>query len=142
MKVETLLKTALLLLVVALTVVLTSWLSSEATVARAQGGGGSAAGNWILVTSEIQAGEGLLYMFNAESETLLVYAFYRRSGTTRGQTRYKGDLEFLAGRHCRWDALYAKLTPYPYEIRGRRVPSDLFTPAQVKKLYERASDKR
>jgi len=142
MKMETLLKTALMLLIICLAVVVTSWLSGEATVARAQGGGGSASGNWILVTSTIQSGESLLYMFNAEDEVLLVYAFHRRSGTTAGKSRYRGDLEFLAGRHCRWDALYTKLTPYPYQIRGRRVPSDLLTPAQLKKLFERVSDRR
>ena len=142
MKTETLLKAALMLLVVCLAVVLTSWLSGEATVARAQGGGGSAAGNWILVTSAIQNGEGLLYMFNAEKEVLLVYAFYRRSGSGKGATRYRGDLEFLAGRHCRWDALYSVLSPYPYETGRRRVPTDLLTPGQIKKLFERKSDKR
>ena len=142
MKTETLLKTALMLLVVCLAVVVTSWLSSEATVARAQGGGGSASGNWILVTSTVQTGESLLYMFNAETEVLLVYAFYRRSGTTKGQSRYRGDLEFLAGRHCRWDALYSMLTPYPYQISNQRVPSNLHTPAQVKKYFERTSEKR
>ncbi len=141
MKTETLLKTALMLLVVCLTIVVTSWLSSEAVTARAEGGGGSASGNWVLVTSSIRSGEGLLYMFNAEREVLLVYAYYRRSGgSTRGATRYRGDLEFLAGRHCRWDALYSALTPFPYELKSRRLPKDLPTPAQVKKLFEARSE--
>jgi hypothetical protein len=141
MKTETLLKTALMLLVVCLTIVVTSWLSSEATVARANGGGGSAAGNWILVTTTLQNSEGLLYMFNAEREVLLVYAFYRRTGTSRGATRYRGDLEFLAGRHCRWDALYSGLTPFPYELKNRRLPKDLPTPAQVKRLFEKRAER-
>ena len=138
MKTETLLKTALMLLIVCLAVVMTSWVSSNSTVARADG---AAAGDWILVTSTYQAGEGLLYMFNAEREVLLVYAYYRRTGSTKGATRYRGDLEFLAGRHCRWDALYSGLTPYPYELKSRRLPKDVYTPAQIKKLFERRSDK-
>lgn len=142
MKTETLLKTALMLLIVVLIMVVTSWVATERTAARAQGGGGSASGKWVLVTSTIQTGESILYMFNAEKEVLLVYAYYRRSGNARGQARYSGDLEFLAGRHCRWDALYSQLAPYPYAIKGRRVPSDLYTPAQVKRLFEKESDKK
>ena len=142
MKTETLLKTALMLLIVALIVVLTSWVASERTVARAQGGGGSASGKWILVTSTIQTGESILYMFNAEKEVLLVYAYYRRSGTARGTSRYRGDLEFLAGRYCRWDSLYSQLAPFPYSTKGRRVPSDFYMPAQVKRLFEKQSEKR
>lgn len=142
MKTETLLKTALMLLIVVLIVVVTSWVASERTVARAQGGGGSASGKWVMVTSTIQTGESILYMFNAEKEVLLVYAYYRRSGTSRGQSRYRGDLEFLAGRHCRWDALYSQLAPFPYATKTRRVPSDLYMPAQLKKFFERESDRR
>jgi hypothetical protein len=142
MKTDTLLRAALMLLVIALVVVITSWVSSEHSPALAQGGGGSASGHWILVASTIQTGESVLYMFNTEKEVLLVYAFYRRSGTTRGQSRYQGDLEFLAGRHCKWDVLYSQLTPYPYKVRGRRVPSNVYTPAQLKKLFEAEAERR
>ena len=137
---ERLLRGMLMVLVAALVAVAASWLSSEQSPAQAQGGGGSASGHWILVSSEIQPGEGLLYMFNAEKEVLLVYAFYRRSGTTRGTSRYRGDLEFLAGRHCRWDMLYSQLVPYPYKLEGRRVPSSVHTPAEIKKHFERESE--
>ena len=134
MKAEVLLKAALMVLVVALAVVITSWLSSEGAAARAQGGGGgSASGKWILVTSTIQTGESVLYMFNAEKEVLLVYAYYRRSGTTRGSTRYRGDLEFLAGRHCKWAALYSQQRPYPYGINNSQPPSGSRMPAEIKK---------
>ncbi len=141
MKIERLLRMLMIVLVVSLVAALASWLSSEQSVARAQGGGGSASGSWILVTSTIQSGESLLYMFNTDKEVLLVYAFYRRAGTGRSTSRYRGDLEFLAGRHCRWDALYSQLTPYPYELEGRRVPSSVHTPAQVKKRFEKRSEK-
>jgi len=139
MKAEVLLKAALMVLVVGLAVVITSWLGSEGTVARAQGGGGSASGKWILVTSTIQTGESVLYMFNAEKEVLLVYAYYRRSGTTRGSSRYRGDLEFLAGRHCKWDALYSQQRPYPDGIKKQPPPKGTHTPAELKKYFDRVS---
>ena len=137
MKLEVLLKTALMLLIIALAVVITSWVTSGHTEALAQGGGGSASGSWMMVSAEIQPGESLLYMFNADREVLLVYAFYRRAGVTRGARRYQGDLEFLAGRHCKWDLLYSQLRPYPYGA-GRRVSSGVHMPAQLKEFFEKA----
>jgi len=139
MKAEVLLKAALMVLIVGLAIVITSWLGSEGAVARAQGGGGSASGKWILVTSTIQAGESVLYMFNAEKEVLLVYAYYRRSGTTRGSSRYRGDLEFLAGRHCKWDALYSQQRPYRDGIKRQDPPSGTHTPATMKNHFEKVS---
>ena len=139
MRTEALLKCALVTLVVALAIVVTSWVGSEGNEANAQTG--SAAGNWILVTSTIQPGESLLYMFNAEKEVMLVYAFYRRAGTARGTNRYRGDLEFLAGRHCKWDALYAQRRLFPYAVRRQNPPSGTTTPKQLKQLLE-AMDER
>ncbi|MFH1730845.1 MAG: hypothetical protein ABIF82_04235 [Planctomycetota bacterium] len=139
MKAEVLLKAALMVLILALAVVITSWLASEGAVAQAQGGGGSASGQWVLVTSTIQTGESVLYMFNAEKEVLLVYAYYRRSGTSAGASRYRGDLEFLAGRHCKWDALYSQRRPYPYGIKKQEPPSGTHTPAEMKKYFDKVS---
>jgi hypothetical protein len=139
MRLGTLLKTVLMLLIVALAVVLTSWVTSEMIPARAQGGGGMAGGEWIMVSAQLGGGDGYIYMFNTQKEVLLVYAFYRRAGVTRGSNRFSGDLEFLAGRHCQWDMLYSQLVPYPYGVLRRRVPSDTHTPAQMKQLFEKES---
>ncbi len=138
MKLETLTRIVLVMLVVGLAVVLAAWWGSEGNVAQADGG--SAAGNWILVTSTIQNGESLLYMFNAETETLLVYAYYRRSGTTRGSSRYRGDLEFLAGRHCKWDALYSRVRPYPYVLKNESPPKGIHMPAELKEAHAKVSE--
>jgi hypothetical protein len=136
MKMETMLKTALMLLVVALMVTVTSWVSSEVTSARAQaasGGGGSSADGWMMVASQLVNGDGMIYMFNAKKEVLLIYAFYSRSNS-RGASRFSSsDLEFLAGRHCKWDALYSQVSPYP-----RSAPrSNTHTPAQIKAAFEK-----
>lgn len=131
MKTETLLKCALMMLVVALGVVVTSWAGSEKNTARAEPS--SSAGNWILVTSTINTGENLLYMFNTEREVLLVYAFYRR-GMAKGASRYRGDLEFLAGRHCKWDALYSQRSLFPYAARRQAPPSGTFSPKQLRNM--------
>ena len=138
MRTEVLLKCALMTLIVALAVALTSWIGSESNEARAQSGG--AAGNWILVTSTIQNGEGVLYMFNAEREVLLVYAFYRRSGAGRGSSRYQGDLEFLAGRHCKWDSLYSQQRLFPYAFRKENPPSGVATPKVIKQKLQAIQD--
>jgi len=132
MRTEALLKCALMMLVVALAVVVTSWVGSENNVARAERG--SSAGNWILITSTIQTGESLLYMFNTERQVLLVYAFYRRAGTTRGASRYRGDLEFLAGRHCKWDTLYSQRRLFPHAARRQPLQPGAFAPKQLKKM--------
>ncbi len=136
MKTDVLLKTVLALLVVALAVTLALWFGSEQTAARAQGGGGSSAGNWILVASTLRDGEGLLYVFNTEKEVLLVYSYNRgrRSGSS-GRNLFDGDFDFLAGRHCKWDVLYSQLRPYPTEAPK----SDRHTPAQMKSQFEAAS---
>jgi hypothetical protein len=130
MRTETLLRGALMMLIVALAVVITSWVGSEDNAARADSGG--VGGNWILVTSTIQSGESLLYMFDTQRQTLLVYAFYRRAGISRGTSRYRGDLEFLAGRHCKWDALYSQKRPYPYGITRKAPPSGAHMPKAIK----------
>ena len=140
MKIEILLKTALLLLVVALAVVITSWVTSEHSAALAQGGGGSATGQWMMATGEMQAGESVLYMFNTDKQVMLVYAYYRRAGITRGSNRYNGDLQFLAGRHCKWDMLYSQLRPYPYVLHRQKTRSDLDMPAEIMKAYQKASE--
>jgi hypothetical protein len=138
MKIEMLLKAVLVLLVVALVVTLTSWATSEWTTARAQGGGGQAGGNWIMVASELRAGEGLIYMFNTDKDVLLVYAYHRgRRRGGRGNT-FDGDLQFLAGRHCKWDLLFSQMLPYPTE----RPKSGMHTPAQMKSMFEKASRAR
>lgn len=139
MKAEVLTKAALMVLIVGLAVVITSWLGSEGAVARAQGGGGDASRKWIVVTSTIQTGESLLYMFNTEREVLLVYAYYRRSGPNRGTSRYRGDLEFLAGRHCKWDARYSQLRPYPDGITKQQPPKGTHTPAEMLKHFQKVS---
>ncbi len=139
MKTDALLRLALVALIVGLAGVITSWVGGENNPARADQG--SSAGSWILVTSTIQNGENLLYMFDAEREVLLVYAFYKRAGNGRGPTRYQGDLEFLAGRHCRWDVLYSQQRLFPYAARNEKVPSRVATPKQLKKLATTISEK-
>jgi hypothetical protein len=135
--VAALLKMTLLALAVMLAVVVASWLGSASDVADAAPSGvGGAAGNWILVTSTIQSGESLLYVFNADKEVLLVYAFYRRSGVSKGASRYRGDLEFLAGRHCKWDMLYSQRRPYPYGLGQGEPSKHAHTPAQLKRALK------
>ncbi len=138
MKLETLTRIVLVMLVVGVLAVFTAWWSSEGNVAQADTGG--AARQWILVTSTIQNGESLLYMFNTDKEVLLVYAYYRRPGTGRGPSRYRGDLEFLAGRHCKWDALYSRVRPYPYPLEKEAPPKDLHLPAELKDAYGKVSE--
>ncbi|MFO7898498.1 MAG: hypothetical protein R6V58_05500 [Planctomycetota bacterium] len=135
MKLETLLKTALVLLLMAVCVVITSWMSSEVTEARAQGGGGSEADDWLMVASTLRQGEGLIYVINAKREVLLVYAYHRgkRSRSTR---LFTGHFEFLAGRHMKWDVLYSQLRPFPTDPN---MYDDIATPAQLKQAYERLS---
>jgi len=136
MKVEILLKTVLVLLLVLLAVVITSWMTSERMAARAQGGGGSGSGDWLMVASELRSGEGLVYLLNTKKETLLVYSYHRgRRSRTTGRNRFDGDFQFLAGRHCKWDLLYSQLLPFPKE----KPKSDMLTPAQLKMLFEKAS---
>ena len=132
MKVETLFKALLFLLVLALAVTITSWVTSQHQAARAQGGGGAAAGNWLMVASEFRSGEGLIYMFQVQKEVLLVYA-YHRGRKRMGRNNFDGDLQFLAGRHCKWDALYSQQIPYPTE----RPKSDMPVPQQIQKRYEK-----
>lgn len=138
MRIDMFLKSVLGLLLVALTVTLTLWFTSEQTEAWAQGGGGSSSGNWILVASTLREGEGLLYVFNTEKEVLLVYSYNRGRKTASGasgRNLFDGDFEFLAGRHCKWDVLYSQLRPYPTETPK----SDRHTPAQMKALFESVS---
>lgn len=142
MKLESLLKGVLALLCVALILVISSWVASEMSYARAQGGGGSASGEWILVSAQYPAGGdnlgNVLYMFNTDKQVLLVYAYHRgrKSGVSRNP--YSADLEFLAGRHCRWDLLYSQLAPYPYGPDDKP-PSGLHMPAQMKSAFEKIS---
>ena len=135
MTVERSLKAMLTMLTVLLAVVLTSWFTSEYRPARADGGGGGAAGDWIMVASTLRDGEGLVYALNTKKEVLLVYAYHRGKKST-SKRLFTGDLQFLAGRHCKWDVLYSQLLPYPTERASSR---DLLTPAQIKKLYEKAN---
>jgi hypothetical protein len=140
MKTDVLLKTALFLLVVGLAVTLTSWFSSERNEALAANG--AAAGQWIIVSEQNQhsanESDSLIYVLNTEKETLLVYAFWRRTGA-RGSSRMLGDLEFLAGRHIKWDLLYSQKVPYPYKALRRRIPSGLAMPTEMKQLFEKES---
>ena len=111
MRTATVLRGVLVLLAIALTAVVTSYVASERNPAAAAPDAGSAkapgageAGDWILVSSTLREGEGLLYVFNTKSETLLAYAYHRgRKGANARQ--FTGDLEFLAGRCCKWDRL-------------------------------------
>jgi len=139
MKLQVMLRTALILLLVTLAAVVFSWVTSDQSTALAQGGGGSASGAWMMVSSQAVSGDGYIYMFNSDKEVLLVYAFYRRSNPTQGTSRLRGDLEFIAGRHCKWDLLYSQLTPFPYVLVGRTPPSGVPMPAQMKKQFEKAS---
>jgi len=132
MKVEALLKTVLVMLAVALAVVLTSWVAGERHDARAQGGGGAKADEWMMVASTLRAGEGLIYMFNTQKQVLLVYAYHHgRSGGRRNN--FDGDLQFIAGRHCTWDLLYSQQRPFP----AGAPPKGLLTPRQVKDEYDK-----
>jgi len=135
MKTQTMLKSLLFVLVVALAVTVTSWLGSEANPAKADGGGGSASGEWMMVASTLREGEGLIYVVNTKREVLLVYS-YHRGRKTRDDRQFTGDLQFLAGRHMKWDVLYCQLLPYP---TVRSAYKDMLTPAEVQKLFERVS---
>ena len=144
MKLESLLKGFLCLLSVALILVISSWIASEISNARAEGGGGSSSGEWILVTanfpvSNTEAGNGnVLYMFNTDKQVLLVYS-YNNGWRTTGQNRYmNSDLVFLAGRHCRWDLLYSQLSPYPYGPT-EKPPTGIRVPSEIKSAFERLS---
>jgi len=136
MKLDSLLRASLLVLSVLLAVTIAAWIASDQTVAWAQGGGGSATGDWMMVSSELHTGEGLVYVFNAKKEVLLVYAYHRgrksRAGT---RNRFDGDFQFLAGRLVKWDVLYVQLRPYPLEAPK----SGMHTPEQVKSAFEKAS---
>ena len=140
MKAETFLKTTLVVLLAGLAVVVGSWMTSEFSTARAEGGGGSASGEWIVVASTLDSGNGLVYIFNTDKQVLLVYAYHRgfKSRST-GTNPFIGDLQFLAGRHCRWDVLYAQLTPFPYTTPGNPAPKDSIMPVQMKKAFETLS---
>jgi len=138
MRTETLLKGILIVLLVGLTAVVTSWVMSEVSVVQAQGGGGAEAGQWIIVASELNAGNGLIYMFNTDKQVLLVYS-YNRSRSRASGNSFAGDLQFLAGRHCRWDLLYSQLVPFPYNP-GDREPSGTVLPAAMKKAFEKVSE--
>ena len=59
------------------------------------------------------------------------------SSSTRSASRFKGTLEFLAGRYCKWDMLYSQLLPYPTD----RPKSDTHTPAQIQSAYEKRAGK-
>lgn len=134
MKLNTILKGVLGLLVLGLIITATSWFFS----AKAEDA--AAAGEWILVTGELNDGNAVLYMFNTEKQVLLVYAYHRgrRGGAGGGRNTFNGDLEFLAGRLCRWDMLYSTLIPYPYS-RTNTPPSGMHTPEEMKKAFEKAS---
>lgn len=135
MKLRMLLKATLAFLLVALIVTIASWITSEYVEARAQGGGGGASGDWIMVASTLRTGEGMIYVLNTKRETLLVYSYHRgRKSTSR--RLFTGDLQLLAGRHVKWDLLYSQLLPHPTE---RRSSKDLVTPKQMKMRYEKVS---
>ncbi len=132
MKAEKLLKAALVLLVMGLCVTLISWIGSEFTQARAQGGGGGEAGEWIMVASTLREGEGLIYVINTRREVLLVYA-YHRGRRARDDRRFTGHLEILAGRHMRWDVMYVQQSPFP---RDRDLYREIPTPAEMQRAFE------
>jgi hypothetical protein len=142
MKTAVLLKTALMLLVIALAAVMVSWATTGSSVARAEGGGGSAAGDWMMVSAQTVSNDGMIYLFNAEKETLLIYAYYRRSNPDRGTSRVTGDLEFLAGRHCKWDLLYSQVAVFPYAYKGQAPPSGVIPPATMKKGFLAVTEHR
>ena len=123
-----------MLLVIALVVTITSWVTSQHNQALAQGGGGSESGQWMMATATFgEQNEGLLYMFNTDKQVLLVYAFYRYQSTGKGSNRYEGHLHFLAGRLCKWDLLFSQLKPYNLE---ERFPRNFRTPEWMKKAFE------
>ncbi len=140
MKLETLLKTVLVLLIVGLAAVVGSWFTSEFSAARAQGGGGSASGEWMMVSSELSSGNGLIYLFNTQKQVLLVYGYHRGFVARATRNTFQGDLQFLAGRHCQWDLLFSQLVPFPYVGKGVNTPPpEVLTPGEMKKLFEAAS---
>lgn len=137
MKIHKMLRAVLTLLVLALVVVMTSWFASEHEPALAQGVGAGRSANWIVVASTLRQGAGLLYMFDAKREVLLVYAYHRgfRQGL-RAKNSFAGDLQFLAGRHCKWDVLYSQLRPYPMT----RPKQGMLTPRELKNLFDKVSN--
>jgi hypothetical protein len=136
MKLDTMLKAMLMLLCVALMVTLMSWFTSQHVAALADGP--SSTDGWMMVSADANSEDGFIYMFSAKKETLLIYAYYRRQRTT-GSARMQGDLEFLAGRHVKWDILLSQLQPYPYAITGKRMSTGAHTPAQIKTAFDKLS---
>jgi hypothetical protein len=141
MKLDVLLRSLFVVLVVALSLTVFSWITSDRSEAVADapggGGGGMTANGWIVVASNLgETGDGLIYVLDTERETLMVYAFYRRAGIARGANRFDGDLEFLAGRHVKWDSLFSSRYVFPYSMGGGRRPRrDVHMPSQVQKAY-------
>ncbi|MFO7898497.1 MAG: hypothetical protein R6V58_05495 [Planctomycetota bacterium] len=128
MNAQAFLKGMLVLLVVSLAVTITSYVVSERNPARAQGGGGaSPTDDWMMLASTLRQGQGLLYMFNARRDVLLVYAYHRGHWGQGSQRRFDADLEFLAGRHIKWDLEFAARDPFPRVKRH-----GVLTPAEVK----------
>lgn len=137
MKIHKMLSAVLTLLVLALVVVMTSWFASEHQPALAQGAGAGRSADWIMVASTLREGAGLLYMFDTKREVLLVYAYHRGSRQgVRAKNSFAGDLQFLAGRHCRWDVLYSQLRPYPME----RPKPGMLQPRELKDMFDKVSD--
>jgi len=130
MRPSVLLKGLFVVLLGALAVTLLSWVTSQHQAARAQGGGGAAAGKWLMVASELRQGEGLVYLFNTDKEVLVIYA-YHRGRKRMGRNNFDGDLQFLAGRHCKWDALYCQQLPFP----TKPPPKGSHTQKEIEKRY-------
>ena len=136
MKTEALLRTMLTVLVAALAVAAASWLMSERGEARAQTAGASS--DWIMMDSSLRDGEGLIYLFHAKKEILLVYGYHRgHRGSRARKDSFEGDLEFLAGRLCRYDVAFSQQFPYPTKTREK-----VATPADIRKEYDRLMKKR
>jgi hypothetical protein len=118
-----------MMLVLALAMAVGGWLEADDADARAQGDR-MLAGEWIAVTSTLRQGEGLLYMFHTRREVLLVDACHRGRRAGGRRNSFDGDLQSLAGRHCKWDALLSERLPFPREKRH-----GMLTPAEVKRLF-------
>ena len=97
-----------------------------ASPAVAQGGGGGVAGSITAVTGEYEGGGSVLYIFDAQKEVLLAYAFHP-PGRGAGGGVDNGELEWLAGRHIGWDLKFSELAPF-----GKQ---DGVTPNQVRSRY-------
>jgi hypothetical protein len=138
MKLDLLLKVLFCAFLVALSLTIFSWITSERSPARADapaaGGAGMGTNGWIVVGSNLgHTGDGMIYVLDTNRETLMVYAYYRRAGLARGGNRFDGDLEFLAGRHVKWDSLFSAQHVYPYAMQKRRLPRhDVYMPDQIK----------